>query len=85
MNPSGAYRALIMDSMTTGPNTEVWCKSKKVVNMTALKNTEAIETVSCKPQHLHLQMLDLGTGGPIVVYSLELTDILQFYTTLLCG
>jgi hypothetical protein len=45
-----------MDSMTTGSNSEIWCKSKRQLNMTALANQASLITVSCTPEILLFQL-----------------------------
>jgi hypothetical protein len=56
--------------MTTGENSEVWCRSKKPLNMTALAGTEKIISVSCIPQLLYFQMLYTSGGGSPYLHAL---------------
>jgi hypothetical protein len=58
---------MIMDTMTTGPNSEIWCRSKQALNMTALVNRETIEPVSCVPEFLIFQaVVYYGEGSGTV-------------------
>jgi hypothetical protein len=57
--------AMIMDTMTTGPNSEIWCRSKRALNMTDLVNRETIEPVSCEPEFLIFQTMIYGEGGGV--------------------
>jgi hypothetical protein len=47
--------AILMDSMTTGLNSEIWCKSKRQLNMTALTNENSLLPVACDPETIIFQ------------------------------
>jgi hypothetical protein len=38
--------------MTTGGNSEIWCRSKKPVDMLAITGVDKIEPVVCEPELL---------------------------------
>jgi hypothetical protein len=55
------YRAIISDTLTSGPKKEFWCGSKKELNVTDLLGLGNI--VSCTPQWMLLDVITGISGG----------------------
>jgi hypothetical protein len=52
----------IMDTMTSGRNSESWCGSRTPLNMTGLDGSTRIRQVSCDP-HLLFYRMAMSSGG----------------------
>jgi hypothetical protein len=76
--------AMTMDTMTTGKNSESWCKSKKDLNMTALVNRPDIEPVTCAAQAILFNWM-YNNEPDRVVANLIARDVYKYDLTSLCG
>jgi hypothetical protein len=62
---------MISDTMTTGPTSEIWCGSRKEVNISIHPLSGYVfPSPDCIPQVYHMQIMD-GNKNPSALFELK--------------